>query len=311
MAAYLELYHSGKLRERVDGALSLLESCPICPRSCGVNRLAGDAGKCRTPRQAMVSSYGPHLSEEAPLMGKHGSGAIFFTSCNLRCLFCQNYSIRQLDEGQKVSKEALAYIMLSLEARGCHNIDLVSPSHVVPQNLEALELAVTSGLHVPLVYNSGGYDSVQALKILDGIVDIYVPDMKYDNEETARELSGIENYREVNKAAVKEMHRQTGDLEINEEGVAQRGLLVRHLILPHGLAGTEGILTFLSKEISPNTYVNVMAQYHPCYKALGIPGLGRRISSAEFQQALSLAHEAGLSRLDEVHPAEPLAIPSE
>lgn len=263
MAAYLELCHSGKLRERVDGDLSLLEGCSICPRSCGVNRLAGDAGKCRTPRQAMVSSYGSHFSEEAPLVGKHGSGAIFFTSCNRRCLFCQNYSISQLDEGQKVSKEDVAYIMLSIEAKGCHNMNWVSPSHVVPQILEALELAVTSGLHVPLVYNSGGYDCVRTLKILDGIVDIYMPDMKYANEETARELSGIENYPEVDKAAVKEMHRQTGDLEINEEGVAQRVLPVRHLILPHGLAGTEWIVTFLTEEISPNTYVNVMAQYHP------------------------------------------------
>ena len=311
MAAYLELYRSGKLRERIDAAVSLLESCSVCPRSCGVNRLAADVGKCRTPREAMVSSYGPRFGEEAPLVGRHGSGTIFFTNCNLRCLFCQNYSISQLGEGQKVSKEELAYIMLSLQAKGCHNINLVSPTHVVPQVLESLELAVESGLHLPLVYNSGGYDSVETLRILDGIVDIYMPDMKYDDDETARELSGIENYPEINKAAIKEMHRQTGDLEINEEGVAQRGLLVRHLVLPHGLAGTKGIVNFLSEEISRNTYVNIMAQYRPCYNAFQIPSLGRRISSTEFREALSLAQEAGLSRLDKIHPIEILRIRSE
>jgi putative pyruvate formate lyase activating enzyme len=276
-----------------------------------VNRLAGDVGKCRTPREAMVSSYGPHFGEEAPLVGRHGSGTIFFTNCNLRCLFCQNYSISQLGEGQKVSKEELAYMMLSLQAKGCHNINLVSPTHVVPQILEALELAMESGLCLPLVYNSGGYDSVETLRILDGIVDIYMPDMKYDDEETARELSGIENYPEINKAAIKEMHWQTGDLNINEDGVAQRGLLVRHLVLPHGLAGTKGIVNFLSKEISRNTYVNIMAQYYPCHKAFQIPSLGRRISSAEFREALSLAREAGLSRLDKVHPVEVLRMHSE
>jgi putative pyruvate formate lyase activating enzyme len=311
LAAYQELYHRGKLKERVEAALSLLENCSVCPRSCGVNRLAGDVGKCHTSRQAMVSSYGPHFGEEAPLVGRRGSGTIFFTNCNLRCLFCQNYSISQLGEGQKVSKEELAYIMLSLQAKGCHNINLVSPTHVIPQILEALELAVESGLDLPLVYNTGGYDSVETLKILDGIVDIYMPDMKYADEETARELSGIENYPEVNRAAVKEMHRQTGDLEINEEGVAQRGLLVRHLVLPCGFAGTKGVVNFLSKEISRDSYVNIMAQYHPCYKAHQVPGLGRRISSAEFRQALSVAQEAGLSRLDKIRPAEDLLVLSE
>jgi putative pyruvate formate lyase activating enzyme len=210
-----------------------------------------------------------------------------------------------------VSKEELAYIMLSLQAKGCHNINLVSPTHVVPQILEALELAAESGLDVPLVYNSGGYDSVDTLQVLDGIIDIYMPDMKYDDENTARELSGIRNYPEVNKAAVKEMHRQTGDLEVNKEGVAQRGLLVRHLVLPHGLAGTKGIVHFLSEEISRNTYMNIMAQYHPCHEALQIPSLGRRISSAEFREALCLAREAGLSRLDKVHPVELLPVLSE
>jgi putative pyruvate formate lyase activating enzyme len=208
-----------------------------------------------------------------------------------------------------VSKEELAYIMLSLQSTGCHNINLVSPTHVVPQILEALELAVESGLHVPLVYNSGGYDSVETLKILEGIVDIYMPDMKYNDGETANELSGIESYPEINRAAVREMYRQTGELEINEEGVAQRGLLVRHLVLPHGLAGTKGIVDFLSREISPNTYVNIMGQYHPCHRAFQIPNLGRRISSAEFREALSLAREAGLRRLDKVQPISEILRP--
>ncbi len=311
MAAYLELYHSGKLRERINAALSLLETCGLCPSGCGVNRLAGETGRCRTSRRAIVSSYGPHFGEETPLVGRCGSGAIFFANCNLECLFCQNYCISQLGDGKEVDKEGLAYIMLALQQEGCHNINLVSPTHVVPQILEALHLAVESGLSLPLVYNSGGYDSVETLRILDGIVDIYMPDMKYDDEERARELSGIRNYPEVNRAAVKEMHRQTGDLEMNEEGVTQRGLLVRHLVLPHGLAGTKGIVHFLSQEVSRYTYVNIMAQYRPCYKALQTADLGRRISSAEFQEALSFAQEAGLSRLDRIHPIEPLHILSE
>lgn len=205
-----------------------------------------------------------------------------------------------------MSKEELACIVLSLQVQGCHNINLVSPTHIVPQILEALELAIESGLCLPLVYNSGGYDSVETLRILDGIIDIYIPDTKYNGEETARELSGIENYPEINKATIKEMHRQVGDLEINEEGIAQRGLLVRHLVLPRGLAGTKGIVEFLSKEISPGTYINIMSQYHPCYKAFQISSLCRRVSSTKFREALFLAKEAGLSRLDKALPIEAL-----
>ena len=306
MAAYRELHRRGKLRERVETALALLESCSVCPRSCGVNRLAGQVGKCRTSRHAVVSSYGAHLCEEAPLVGKRGSGTIFFTNCNLECLFCQNYPISQLGEGHRVDKEELAYIMLSLQGEGCHNVNLVSPTHVIPQILEALELAVESDLKLPLVYNSGGYDSVETLKLLDGIVDIYMPDMKYDDEQTARELSGISDYPLANKAAVKEMHRQTGDLQIDKEGIAQRGLLIRHLVLPDGLAGTRMIMRFIGEEISRDSYVNVMAQYRPCYRALQIPSLGRPLSSAEFDEALLSAQEVGLTRLDRVHPPQPL-----
>jgi len=301
LAAYLDLYRSGKLKERIEAAKSLLQSCHLCPRHCGINRLEGKVGQCRTPAEAVVSSYGPHFGEETPLVGRHGSGTIFFANCNLRCLFCQNYSISQMGQGEKVSQEELARMMLSLQNQGCHNINLVSPTHVVPQILEALEVAAGSGLRLPLVYNSGGYDLVQTLNILDGVVDIYMPDMKYSDERIARELSGIENYPSVNRAAVKEMHRQVGDLMLNEEGIAQRGLLVRHLVLPNKLAGTEGVVNFIGEEISPNTYVNIMDQYHPCYKAYDMPGLARRISAAEFLEAVNLAHRAGLTRLDGAH----------
>lgn len=302
MATCLELYHSGELRERIGLATSLLRSCHLCPRHCGANRLKDELGACRTSCEAIISSYGPHFGEESPLVGRHGSGTIFFANCNLRCLFCQNYSVSQLREGKKASKEELASMMLSLQAQGCHNINLVSPTHVIPQILQALEIAMESGLRLPLVYNSGGYDSVETLSMLDGIIDIYMPDMKYSDERVARELSGIEDYPSVNRAAVKEMHRQVGDLKISAEGVAQRGLLVRHLVLPGGLAGTGEAVNFISREISPNTYTNIMAQYHPCYKAYDIPDLARPISTAELQQAVELAHQAGLNRLDKARP---------
>lgn len=303
MAAYLELSYSGILEQRVAAAEALLQSCQVCPHHCNVNRLAGEVGKCRTANKTFVSSYGPHFGEEAPLVGKHGSGTIFFTNCNLRCVFCQNYSISQLGEGVEVTKEQLAGMMLSLQDKGCHNINLVSPTHVVPQILEALKITAKSELHLPLVYNSGGYDSVETLEVLDGIIDIYMPDMKYSDEKIAEELSGIKNYPAVNRAAVKEMHRQVGDLQINEEGIATRGLLVRHLVLPHGLAGTKEIVHFLAREISPNTYLNVMAQYHPCYKAFQIPQLARALSRQEFVEAVELARDAMLSRLDGARPA--------
>jgi putative pyruvate formate lyase activating enzyme len=263
-----------------------------------VNRLAGESGKCRVTSQALVSSYGPHFGEEAPLVGRHGSGTIFFTYCNLQCVFCQNYTISQLGEGLAVGREELARVMLSLQARGCHNINLVSPTHVVPHILDALELAVSKGLSLPLVYNTGGYDSVETLEILDGIVDIYMPDMKYSDERVAEQLSGIKDYPKVNRAAVKEMYRQTGDLWIDEHGVAQRGLLVRHLVMPNQLAGTQEIVRFLAQEVSTNTYLNIMAQYHPCHKAFDIPLLARSALREEYSEAIDLAHQRGLYRLD-------------
>ena len=286
----------------------MLTECCVCPRHCGVNRPAGESGKCHITQEVMVSSYGPHFGEEAPLVGRHGSGTIFFTYCNLRCVFCQNYTISQLGEGSPVSREALAQMMLSLQEKGCHNINLVSPTHVVPYILEALELAVTMGLHLPLVYNSGGYDSVETLKLLDGIVDIYMPDMKYADAKTAEKLSGIQNYPEVNKAAVKEMHRQVGDLKIDKEGVAQRGLLIRHLVLPNGLAGTREVVRFLAREVSPHTYLNIMAQYHPGYKAFDVPPISRPVTQQEFSEAIELAHRHGLDRLDKHQPSSLLRL---
>jgi len=260
--------------------------------------LAGESGKCRITSQVLVSSYGPHFGEESPLVGRHGSGTIFFAYCNLRCVFCQNYTISQSGEGIAVSKEELARMMLLLQAKGCHNINLVSPTHVVPYILEAVELAASQGLVLPLVYNTGGYDSMETLKLLDGIVDIYMPDMKYADDKVAEQLSGIEDYPQANRAAVKEMHRQVGDLQIDESGIAHCGLLVRHLVLPNRLAGTEEVVRFLAEEVSTNTYLNIMAQYHPCHQAFDIPALARPILTEEFSEAINLAHQHGLHRLD-------------
>ena len=270
----------------------------MCPRRCGVNRLAAESGECQVTTQVIVSSYGPHFGEEASLVGRHGSGTIFFTYCNLHCIFCQNYTISQLGEGSPVDSEKLAGMMLSLQDKGCHNINLVSPTHVVPYILDGLELTADKGLHLPLVYNTGGYDTIETLELLDGVVDIYMPDMKYSDEKIAEQLSRIKDYPGINKAAVKEMHRQVGDLQVDEEGIAQRGLLVRHLVLPNRLAGTEEVVRFLAQEVSTNTYLNIMAQYHPCYKAFDIPQLARPISREEFAEAIQLSHQQGLYRLD-------------
>jgi len=285
-----------------------LEECRLCPRHCGVNRLAGESGECRITSRVVISSYGPHFGEEALLVGRHGSGTIFFTYCNLQCVFCQNYTISQLGEGRAVDREELAGMMLSLQAKGCHNINLVSPTHVVPFIVDALELAVSKGLYLPLVYNSGGYDSVETLGLLDGIIDIYMPDMKYSDGKVAEQLSGIKDYPKVNKAAVREMHRQVGDLQIDEEGVALRGLLVRHLVLPNRLAGTQDVVRFLAQEVSINTYLNIMAQYRPSYKAFDIPQLARPVLAQEFYGAIDLAHQQGLYRLDRVYTSLPLKL---
>jgi len=301
--AYLALYESGELKRRAEEAVARLAKCDICPRECGANRLESSKGAgCRTGRKAVVSSFHPHFGEEDPLVGIHGSGTIFFTWCNLHCQFCQNYEISQLGEGREVEPSELAAMMLYLQDLGCHNINLVSPTHVVPQILEALLIAVEKGLRLPLVYNTGGYDSLKTLKLLDGIVDIYMPDMKYSDPEIAWRYSKVKDYPAVNRAAVKEMHRQVGDLVLDERGIAVRGLLVRHLVLPNRLAGTEEIVRFLAEEISRNTYLNIMDQYRPCYKAHQIPELSRRITFEEYEEALEMARKVGLNRLDKRQP---------
>jgi putative pyruvate formate lyase activating enzyme len=246
----------------------------------------------------LVSSYGAHHGEEDPLRGRGGSGTIFFSWCNLRCQFCQNYDISQMGQGRVVNIEQLATMMLELQGRGCHNINFVSPSHTVAQILAATLIAAQAGLCVPLVYNTGGYDSLAALALLDGVIDIYMPDIKYADERIAEKYSKIPSYPTINQVAVKEMHRQVGDLILDKDGIAQRGLLVRHLVMPGGLAGTSEIARFLAREVSTNTYINVMDQYHPCYKAGRYSELNRPPTSQELEDARRAVQDAGLHRLD-------------
>ncbi len=294
--AYLKLLQSGKLRTRVQQGWEMLSSCLCCGWSCKVNRKGGNLGVCRTGVRARVSSYGPHLGEENPLRGWRGSGTIFFSRCNLRCQFCQNHDISQGDSGDEVDPEHIAALMLELQDYGCHNINFVSPTHVLPQILAAVYIAAQAGLHIPLVYNTGGYDSLAALHLLDGVIDIYMPDMKYANAQIALRYSKVPRYPEVNQAAVREMHRQVGDLIIDEQGLAQRGLIIRHLVLPHNLAGTTEIARFVAEEISPNTYFNLMDQYYPAYQASQYSKLNRRVSYQEIQEAYNAARQAGLHR---------------
>jgi putative pyruvate formate lyase activating enzyme len=302
---YLMLLRSGELAERVRLANEHLTDCDLCGWECHIDRRQRTAA-CKTGMQALVSSYGPHHGEEDPLRGWGGSGTIFFAWCNLRCQFCQNYDISQLGHGRAVSAEQLAAMMLELQEQGCHNINFVSPSHVVAQILAATLIAARAGLRLPLVYNSGGYDSAAALALLDGIIDIYMPDLKYADERTAKKYSKIPHYPAINQAAVKEMQRQVGDLVLDEHGIAQQGLLVRHLVMPNGFAGTGEIARFLAREVSVNTYINVMAQYRPCYKAGHYPELNRPPTRQELAQAQQAVLDAGLHRLDE-RRAIPLA----
>lgn len=292
-------YEKGLLPDIIRRVSGLLEKCTLCPRKCGVNRSGGETGFCRSGDRPEISSYGPHFGEERPLVGRHGSGTIFMTWCNLGCIFCQNDSISRMGEGSRISFDDLSRIMVQLQRRGCHNINVVSPSHFVPQILKALPRAIESGLSVPLVYNTGGYDSVETLKLLDGVFDIYMPDFKYTSPEAAETYSKAPDYPEIAMAALKEMHRQTGDLEMDEDGIAMRGLLVRHLVLPGGLAGTRKAMRFLARNISRNTYVNIMDQYRPCGDLIppGSP-LNRRITRDEFREAVRMAREEGIIRID-------------
>ena len=305
---YLELLETGELGDRARRAREHLKDCDLCARYCRINRLETLRGAvCRTGEAAVVSSFGPHHGEEDPLRGTRGSGTIFFTWCNLRCVYCQNWDISQKGQGFEVAGDELAQMMLSLQSQGCHNINLVSPSHVVAQVIEAVAIAAGNGLRLPIVYNTGGYDSPEALELLDGVIDIYMPDVKYGDSALARKYSKIRDYVAHNRAAVKEMHRQVGDLVLDEEGVARRGLLVRHLILPGGAAGTESVLRFLAEEVSADTYLNLMAQYRPCFKAGEYTELDRRPSGAELEEGMKTARRLGLNRLDERLPRTWLA----
>ncbi len=298
--AYLTLLSTGELAARAAQAYRHLEDCDLCPRYCHSNRRKTRKGAvCRTGERAVVNSFGLHHGEENPLRGWNGSGTVFFSWCSLRCVFCQNWEISQKGRGREVEPEELAAMMLQLQAQGSHNINLVTPSHVVAQIIAAVAIAAEQGLRLPLVYNSGGYDSPEALALLDGIIDIYMPDMKYGDSSIARKYSKAPDYVEVNVAAVREMHRQVGDLQLDARGIARRGLLVRHLVLPGHLAGSERVLAFLAEEISKDTYLNLMDQYYPCYRADEYPPLHRPLTPGEFGSARALATRFGLHRLDD------------
>ena len=278
---------------------SYCTNATVCPRKCGVDRINNEVGFCRTGRHAVVCSYHAHFGEEQPLSGSNGSGTIFFSYCNLLCCFCQNYEISHQGEGIVVLPEQLAHMMIMLQKEGCHNINFVTPSHVLPQILEALPTAIDQGLRIPLVYNTGAYDRVAVLELLEGVFDIYMPDFKFVDTAIARDACQAEDYAAVAKQALKEMFRQVGDLVLDDSGLAVKGLLVRHLVLPENLAGTRAVMDFIANEISPDTYVNIMPQYHPCGLADTIPGLQRRITETEFQSAMEEARQAGIRRFDQ------------
>jgi putative pyruvate formate lyase activating enzyme len=291
------LLPSGALSEKIGEAEEILKECTLCPRECRVDRTSDERGFCKTGNKPFISSWGPHFGEESPLVGRFGSGTIFFGNCNLGCLYCQNYSISHLEDGAETSFERLADIMLSLQKEGCHNINFVTPTHQMPMILRSIQIASGKGLNIPVVYNCGGYESLHAIQLLEGIVDIYMPDFKYIDPEMAKKYSCAEDYPKAARTAMKEMHRQAGDLII-DTGIALRGLLVRHLVLPEGIAGTAGVVEFIAQEISKDTYINIMDQYHPCYKAFDNPPLNRRITNEEYKEALRITREAGLKRID-------------
>ena len=302
--AYFALFESGELRRRVEIARAMLRSCTACPRNCRVDRLADKFAVCRTGRYAVVSSHFAHFGEEDCLRGWKGWGTIFFSGCNLRCVFCQNFDISWQLQGVPAPPEKLARMMLDLQRQGCHNINFVTPEHVVPQIIEALPPAIEMGLRVPLVYNTSAYDSMESLALMDGVVDIYMPDFKYWDGEMARKYSRAPDYPQVARRTIKEMHRQVGELVFDEEGLARRGLLIRHLVMPDDIAGTREVARWIARELSPNTYVNIMPQYYPAGKVSprDFAEINRRISPEEYELALDAAWRAGLKRLDPRRP---------
>jgi putative pyruvate formate lyase activating enzyme len=289
MVSQIELEH------RIEQAYGLLEACRVCPRECGVNRLKNDKlGFCRSGLNPVVASAGAHHGEEPPLSGSRGSGTIFLANCNLKCVYCQNYPISQLGNGAERTPGELACQMLWLQEQGCHNLNLVTPTHFMPQIVKAWGIARERGFTLPMVYNTSGYDSVEALRLLDGIVDIYLPDMRYSDNRVAMRYSIAPHYVEVNRAAVREMYRQVGNLELDEHGIAKRGLIIRHLVLPGGLSGTEGVMKFLAEEISKDVYISLMSQYFPAYKAAEFKELSRRTTIDEYEDACRIMESYGL-----------------
>ncbi len=282
------------IESRIQRALGILRECTLCPRRCEVDRTAGEKGICKAGENPIVSTASLHHGEEPPISGWRGSGTIFFSSCNLRCVFCQNYPISHYMQGDEISTEQLANAMIALQKRNAHNINWVTPTHFSPQIMAALLIAYKKGLTIPVVYNCGGYESLEMLQLWDGIIDIYMPDMKYSDSTVAKKYSAAPDYPEVNRQSIREMHRQVGDLQIGQNGIAQQGLLVRHLVLPNNLAGTEEILKFIATEISKNTYISLMSQYFPDYKADSIPELSRRITAEEYNYARNLMEKYDL-----------------
>ena len=299
---YLEKLTPNDLKERSEALHKLFEECRICPNECMAKRSEGETGECHSTDEVIISSVGPHYGEEPPLVGTHGSGTIFLANCNLSCEFCQNYDISHLGIGDKVTIEDLAGAMLKLQKRGCHNINFVTPTHFTPQIVDALIPAIEKGLELPIVYNCGGYESVETLKLLEDIIDIYMPDIKYSVDENALKFSGIQNYRDVVTKALKDMHRQVGDLKISKRGIAQRGLLIRHLVLPNDIAGSKKVIDFVADEISTDSYINIMDQYRPAYNAIKHENLNRRITPSEYKEVVDYAFGKGLMRgFEEYH----------
>ncbi len=293
--SYLNLHRSGELARRLERARELQSPCRLCPRRCGALRAKGEKGFCESGTAAKVFRYGPHFGEEPPLTGSGGSGAIFFSGCTLRCIYCQNYRFSQKGEGSEVPSEELAQMFIRLQEQGCHNVNLVTPSHFLPQIITALSLAVKRGFNLPIVYNTSGYESLETLRILDGCVDIYLADMRYDSAEVAARYSGARDYPAINRAAIREMWNQVGALAINESGIAEKGLIIRHLVLPNGLGGTPRICRFIAEDVSPHAALSLMSQYTPCHRASGDDLLRRRVTEDEYSEA---AHNLGMWGLE-------------
>jgi putative pyruvate formate lyase activating enzyme len=298
--AYLKLHETGELKKRAEMLWSMMEDCRLCPRECGVDRLQGEHGFCRAPGvRLVVSSYGAHFGEERPLVGTGGSGTIFFSHCGLHCVFCQNWEISIAGQGIELTVEDLAEMMLDLQASGCHNINVVTPTHYSAHILRALDHATARGLRLPLVYNSSGWERLEILALLDGIVDIYMPDFKYCTADIASQYSyGAENYSELAAEAILEMHRQVGAARYVEGGIMQRGLVIRHLVLPNAVSGSEKIMEWIAMNLPKDTFVNIMAQYHPDYKAYDIPELSRKLTPREYKAVVDRAKRLGLANLD-------------